>query len=290
MVVSQLAMLTSSIDYLTGCLFQPGNLLLTIGMPTSLIQESRTQLGRLTIPAMTLTILAAQLNLKLADKQKLLETWEPQARLDELLKHVQSEIEILQVQKRIRSRVKKQMEKTQREYYLNEQMQAIQRELGEKDEFKNELGELEAKIREKNLPEHAEEKALKELREVMEMTGKNTGTTLTLALSYGSREELTTAVKSLCTKVKNNIISPGDIDEAIINEHLYTHDLPDVDLLIRTSGEHRISNFLLWQIAYAELYFTDVFWPDFSEQHLIEALKDYQNRERRFGKTSEQLN
>ena len=133
------------------------------------------------------------------------------------------------------------------------------------------------------------QKALKELREVMEMTGKNTGTTLTLALSYGSREELTTAVKSLCTKVKNNIISPGNIDEAIINEHLYTHDLPDVDLLIRTSGEYRISNFLLWQIAYAELYFTDVFWPDFSEQHLIEALKDYQNRERRFGKTSEQL-
>ncbi len=132
-------------------------------------------------------------------------------------------------------------------------------------------------------------KALRELREVMEMTGKNSGTTLTLALSYGSREELTTAVKSLCTKVKNNIISPGNIDEAIINEHLYTHDLPDVDLLIRTSGEYRISNFLLWQIAYAELYFTDVFWPDFSEQHLIEALKDYQNRERRFGKTSEQL-
>lgn len=132
-------------------------------------------------------------------------------------------------------------------------------------------------------------KALRELREVIEMTGKNSGTTLTLALSYGSREELTTAVKSLCTKVKNNIISPGNIDEAIINEHLYTHDLPDVDLLIRTSGEYRISNFLLWQIAYAELYFTDVFWPDFSEQHLIEALKDYQNRERRFGKTSEQL-
>jgi len=115
-------------------------------------------------------ILAAQLNLKLADKQKLLETWEPQARLDELLKHVQSEIEILQVQKRIRSRVKKQMEKTQREYYLNEQMQAIQRELGEKDEFKNELGELEAKIKEKNLPEHAEEKALKELRKLKLMS------------------------------------------------------------------------------------------------------------------------
>jgi ATP-dependent Lon protease len=115
-------------------------------------------------------ILAAQLNLKLADKQKLLETWEPQARLDELLKHVQSEIEILQVQKRIRTRVKKQMEKTQREYYLNEQMQAIQRELGEKDEFKNELGELEAKIREKNLPEHAEDKAIKELRKLKLMS------------------------------------------------------------------------------------------------------------------------
>jgi undecaprenyl diphosphate synthase len=114
--------------------------------------------------------------------------------------------------------------------------------------------------------------------------------TLTLALSYGSREELTSAFKALASKVKNNIISPANIDETIINNHLYTHDLPDVDLLIRTSGEYRVSNFLLWQIAYAELYFSEVFWPDFSEQHLIEALKDYQNRERRFGKTSEQLN
>lgn len=128
-----------------------------------------------------------------------------------------------------------------------------------------------------------------ELQEVIAKTANNSGLTLTLALSYGSREELKTAIKSISSKVKNNIISEDDIDETVINTHLYTHDLPDVDLLIRTSGEHRISNFLLWQIAYAELYFIDVFWPDFSEQHLVDAIINYQNRERRFGKTSEQL-
>ena len=133
-------------------------------------------------------------------------------------------------------------------------------------------------------------RAQKELLEVMEKTKHNSGMTLTLALSYGAREELKNAVKTIAIKVKNNIISPENIDETIINTHLYTHDMPDVDLLIRTSGEHRISNFLLWQIAYAELYFIDVFWPDFKEEHLVAAIKNYQNRERRFGKTSEQLN
>nr|WP_299385104.1 isoprenyl transferase [Allomuricauda sp.] len=133
-------------------------------------------------------------------------------------------------------------------------------------------------------------KAQKELSEVISKTSKNSGMTLTLALSYGSREEIKSAVKDIASKVKNNIISPENIDETVINTHLYTHFLPDVDLLIRTSGEQRISNFLLWQIAYAELYFNDVFWPDFSEHHLVEAILSYQNRERRFGKTSEQLN
>lgn len=132
-------------------------------------------------------------------------------------------------------------------------------------------------------------KAKKELLEVIEKTENNTRMTLTLALSYGSREEMLNAVKNICDKVKNNIISIDSIDESIINQHLYTHNLPDVDLLIRTSGEHRISNFLLWQIAYAELYFTDVLWPDFKEEDLYEAIISYQKRERRFGKTSEQI-
>ncbi|MEL0455699.1 isoprenyl transferase [Flavobacteriaceae bacterium SZ-1-7] len=132
-------------------------------------------------------------------------------------------------------------------------------------------------------------KVYNELFEVMESTSKNTRMTLTLALSYGSREELLNTVKEISIKVKNNIISPENIGESIINEHLYTHNLPDVDLLIRTSGEQRISNFLLWQIAYAELYFTNVLWPDFKKQHLYEAIIEYQKRERRFGKTSEQL-
>lgn len=132
-------------------------------------------------------------------------------------------------------------------------------------------------------------KAKKELLAVIEKTKTNTRMTLTLALSYGSREELINAVKKISDKVKNNIISADAIDESIINQHLYTHDLPDVDLVIRTSGEHRISNFLLWQIAYAEFYFTDVLWPDFTEDDLYTAIISYQKRERRFGKTSEQI-
>ncbi|PWB26515.1 isoprenyl transferase [Flavobacterium sp. HTF] len=143
----------------------------------------------------------------------------------------------------------------------------------------NAIGNLE------KLPKTAQ----KELLDVIEKTKNNTRLTLTLALSYGSREELVNAVRIISDKVKNNIISLDTIDDSIINEHLYTQNLPDVDLLIRTSGEHRISNFLLWQIAYAELYFTNVLWPDFKDQDLYEAIISYQKRERRFGKTSEQI-
>lgn len=129
----------------------------------------------------------------------------------------------------------------------------------------------------------------KELQYVVEKTQNNNEMTLTLALSYGGREELAKALRQVAIKVKNNLISPEKIDQFIINEHLYTQNLPDVDLLIRTSGEKRISNFLLWQIAYAELYFTKVLWPDFTKKHLHKALTNYQKRERRFGKTSKQL-
>ncbi len=128
-----------------------------------------------------------------------------------------------------------------------------------------------------------------ELEYVMKQTQKNSEMTLTLALSYGGREELANVLKQLVIKVKNNIISAENINQSIINEHLYTQNLPDVDLLIRTSGEKRISNFMLWQIAYAELYFSKVLWPDFTKDHLHEALVSYQKRERRFGKTSKQL-
>ncbi|HMI06468.1 MAG TPA: isoprenyl transferase [Flavobacterium sp.] len=143
----------------------------------------------------------------------------------------------------------------------------------------NSIGNLEM------LPKSAQ----KELLEVINKTKNNNRMTLTLALSYGSREEIVSAVRNISDKVKNNIISIDAIDESIINQHLYTQNLPDVDLLIRTSGEHRISNFLLWQIAYAELYFTDVLWPDFKDEDLYEAIISYQKRERRFGKTSEQI-
>lgn len=128
-----------------------------------------------------------------------------------------------------------------------------------------------------------------ELTYVIEKTKNNTGMVLTLALNYGGKEELTAAVKAIAFKVKNSIISPEKVDQSTIIEHLYMQNLPAVDLLIRTSGEERISNFLLWHIAYAELYFTKTLWPDFKKEDLQKALVDYTKRERRFGKTSEQL-
>jgi len=120
-------------------------------------------------------------------------------------------------------------------------------------------------------------------------TKNNDRMTLTLCLSYSGRWELTKAVKDIAAKVKNGLIEPEQIDESLIANHLSTAGMPDPDLLIRTSGEERISNYLLWQIAYSELYFTKKYWPDFSKEDLYEAVVDYQNRERRFGKTSEQV-
>ena len=128
-----------------------------------------------------------------------------------------------------------------------------------------------------------------ELVAVIEKTKGFSDLVLTLALSYGSRQELVKTMQVIADKVKNNLISPQLITEDVIKEHLYTRDLPDVDFLIRTSGEERISNFLLWQIAYAEIYFTPTLWPDFLREDMYKAILNYQQRERRFGKTSEQL-
>jgi undecaprenyl diphosphate synthase len=132
-------------------------------------------------------------------------------------------------------------------------------------------------------------KAQKGLQEVMQLTANNKRMVLNLALSYGSRFEILEAVKSISKKVVNNELLIENIDEKTINNHLYTFSLPDVDFLIRTSGEQRISNFLLWQAAYAELYFTNTLWPDFKKKDFYEAISEYQKRERRYGKTSEQI-
>jgi undecaprenyl diphosphate synthase len=133
------------------------------------------------------------------------------------------------------------------------------------------------------------EKTYKALKEGIKKTKDNTRMTLVLALNYSSRWELTSAVKNLALDVKNNELSPDAIDESCLEQYLSTKGIPDPELLIRTSGELRISNFLLWQIAYSELYFTDIFWPEFRKENLYAAILNYQERERRFGKTSEQL-
>ena len=152
-------------------------------------------------------------------------------------------------------------------------------EIFDKDIKLNAVGEINS------LPKEV----VSELEFIINKTKNNRKMNLTLALSYGGKQEIFNAVKMIANKVNNNFNELNNFDDSIINSHLYTKNLPDVDLLIRTSGEQRISNFLLWQIAYAELYFTDVYWPDFSKDDFNLALENYKSRERRFGKTSEQI-
>jgi undecaprenyl diphosphate synthase len=135
------------------------------------------------------------------------------------------------------------------------------------------------------LPEYAK----KELKEALDITKKNTGLNLIMALSYSGRWELLNAVKNIAHEVKENKLKVEEIDQDTLQQYLCTSGFPDPELMIRTSGEYRISNFLLYQLAYAELYFTNVRWPDFRKEKLYEAILDYQGRERRFGKTSEQM-
>jgi undecaprenyl diphosphate synthase len=132
-------------------------------------------------------------------------------------------------------------------------------------------------------------KCKKELTEAIEETKLNTRMTLVLALSYSAKWDVINAVKKIAENAKNNQIKLEDINETLFNKYLSTTGIPHPELMIRTSGEQRISNFLLWELAYSELYFTNVLWPDFTREHLYEAISDYQNRERRFGKTSEQI-
>ena len=132
----------------------------------------------------------------------------------------------------------------------------------------------------------------RELQEAMEITKNNKRMLLTLALSYSGRWDIVSATKAIAQKVADGTYTPDQIDDMLFAQHLSTSSplaIPDVELMVRSSGELRISNFLLWQLAYAELYFTETLWPDFRKKHLIEAIQDFQSRERRFGKTSEQI-
>lgn len=129
----------------------------------------------------------------------------------------------------------------------------------------------------------------KEMQEAIDITASNTGLNLILALSYSAKWEILQAVKKIAAEVKEGLLNTGDIDEHLFHKHLCTHNFPDPELMIRTSGESRISNFLLYQLAYSELYFTPTHWPDFRREQFLQAISDYQQRERRFGMISEQI-
>jgi len=153
----------------------------------------------------------------------------------------------------------------------------------------DELQEKNVQLRAIGNIEDLPEPAYRELLLGIERTKHNTGLMLNLALSYGGRQEIVDAVREIAQKVKAGIIQPEEIGEQVFAAHLHTYDLPDPDLLIRTSGESRISNFLLWQSAYAEIYVAKTFWPDFREDELYDALLNFLSRERRFGRVSEQV-
>lgn len=154
-------------------------------------------------------------------------------------------------------------------YYLKKEVEQLNKN-NIKIVFSGEINELPEKI-------------VAEINRSLETTRQNTGLILNIVLNYGSRKEIVKACKDICKAVINGELNEKDIDEKLFSKYLYTKNLPDPDLLIRPSGELRISNFLLWQIAYSELWFTQVYWPDFDKSHIIQALSDYQKRERRFG-------
>jgi len=159
--------------------------------------------------------------------------------------------------------------------------------------LQSEIGEMQDKNIRLRVIGHIErfpQRTREILLHTIEETSRNDGMVLTLALSYGGRDEIVEGVKKVIRAVREGRIDGDDITRETFSRYLYTSDIPDPDLLIRTSGEYRVSNFLLWQMAYTEMYFTDILWPDFTEEALFDAIVDFQNRERRFGLISDQIN